>query len=116
MISTPSNLLCLGRSGTGKTTSSALRLFATNAYYKYHEQLNKFKMENPEARNKDFKIDPGFIDQNSKLKLTFVSASPVLVNEIKRFYMDFKKHFALELEKAQAKRLAKSTQEPKSES
>ena len=37
MISTPQNLLCLGRSGTGKTTSSALRLFATDAYYKYHE-------------------------------------------------------------------------------
>ena len=36
----------------------------------------------------------------SKLKLTFVSASPVLVNEIKRFYEDFKKHFCIELERA----------------
>jgi hypothetical protein len=37
MVSTPENLLCLGRSGTGKTTSSALRLFATDAFYKYNE-------------------------------------------------------------------------------
>ncbi len=43
MISTPQNLLCLGRSGTGKTTSSALRLFATEAFYKYHELLRTFK-------------------------------------------------------------------------
>ena len=89
-----------------------MRLFATDAYYKYHEQLNKFKLENPEAKNKDFNIDPGFIDLNSKLKLTFVSASPVLINEIKRFYMEFKNHFALELEKAQAKKLSKSAQAP----
>lgn len=37
MIGTPQNILCLGRSGTGKTTSSALRLFATDATYKYKE-------------------------------------------------------------------------------
>ena len=108
MISTPQNLLCLGRSGTGKTTSSALRLFATDAFYKYHEQLSKFKAENPDKKNKDFVVDPSFIDQNSKLKLMFVSASPVLINEIKRFYLDFKRHFTLELQRAQAKRLAGS--------
>lgn len=47
MISTPENLLCLGRSGTGKTTSSALRLFASDAFYKFHEQTNLFKAANP---------------------------------------------------------------------
>ena len=94
MISAPQNLLCLGRSGTGKTTSSALRLFATDAYYKYHEQLAKFKAENPDKRNKDFVISPDFLSENSQLKLTFVSASPVLVNEIKRFFQEFKKHFS----------------------
>ena len=108
MISTPQNLLCLGRSGTGKTTSSALRLFATDAYYKYHEQLQKFKLDNPDKGNKHFKIDPNFMTFNSKLKLTFVSASPVLVNEIRRFYEDFKKHFGIELERAQTKKLLKA--------
>lgn len=43
MISTPNNLLCLGRSGTGKTTSSALRLFSTDVFYKYMEELKRFK-------------------------------------------------------------------------
>ena len=32
-----------GTAGTGKTTSSALRLFATEAFYKYHELLRTFK-------------------------------------------------------------------------
>ena len=45
---------------------------------------------------------------NSKLKLTFVSASPVLVNEIRRFYEDFKKHFGIELERAQTKKSLKA--------
>ena len=90
MVSTPQNILCLGRSGTGKTTSSSLRLFATDAYYKYHEQLKKFKLMNPDKRNQDFQIEPDFLDKDSKLRLVFVSVSPVLVNEVKRFYMDFK--------------------------
>jgi Cdc6-like AAA superfamily ATPase len=51
MISTPNNLLCLGRSGTGKTTSSALRLFSTDVFYKYMDELRRFKIANPEARN-----------------------------------------------------------------
>ena len=54
MISTPENLLCLGRSGTGKTTSSALRLFASDAFFKFHEQVKNFKLANPGAKNKDF--------------------------------------------------------------
>ena len=43
-------------------------------------------------RNKDFQITSDFMEQESKLKLLFVSASPVLVNEVKRFYLDLKVH------------------------
>jgi len=93
MISTPQNILCLGRSGTGKTTSSALRLFATEVYYKYHELYRKFKLENPNARNADFKVPTDFLSQMSNIKLLFISASPVLVNEVKRFFIEFKTHF-----------------------
>jgi len=32
--------------------------------------------------------------------MLFVSASPVLVNEVKRFFEDFKKHFTAELVRA----------------
>lgn len=46
MISSPNNLLCLGRSGTGKTICSALRLFSTDAFYKYIEEFNKFSQTN----------------------------------------------------------------------
>jgi len=35
----------------------------------------------------------------SDVKLLFVSASPVLVNEVKRFFLDFKSHFTAELER-----------------
>ena len=94
MISTPENLLCLGRSGTGKTTSSALRLFASDAFYKFHEQFNDFKSRNPNAKNKDFQIPIDFMERDSQLKLLFVSASPVLVNEVKRFYIDLKAHLS----------------------
>ena len=65
MISTPENLLCLGRSGTGKTTSSALRLFASDAFYKFHEQFNDFKSRNPNAKNKDFQIPIDFMERDS---------------------------------------------------
>jgi hypothetical protein len=46
-----------------------------------------------------FKVNPYFMNESSKLKLLFISASPVLVNEVKRFYIDFKAHFGTELEK-----------------
>ena len=92
MISTPENLLCLGRSGTGKTTSSALRLFASDAFFKFKEQLAEQKLKNPDLRMKDFQIDSDFMERESELKLLFVSASPVLVNEVKRFYVELKVH------------------------
>ena len=46
------------------------------------------------------------MDQESNLKLLFVSASPVLVNEVKRFYIDLKSHLSLQLEKRRAKMIA----------
>lgn len=106
MISTPENLLCLGRSGTGKTTSSALRLFASDAFFKFKEQLLKFKAENPGGRNKDFQISEGFMELESNLRLLFVSASPVLVNEVKRFYVDLKVHLRDQLINHRAKKIA----------
>ena len=41
---------------------------------------------------KDFQIDSDFMERESELKLLFVSASPVLVNEVKRFYVELKVH------------------------
>jgi hypothetical protein len=50
---------------------------------------------NPGKKTRDFKIDPDYIEDRSKLKLVFVSASPVLISEIGKFYRDFKTHFAV---------------------
>lgn len=50
------------------------------------------------------------MDESSKLKTVFISASPVLVNEVKRFYYDFKSHFATALEQHQAKKDALKNQ------
>lgn len=107
MISAPDNLLCLGRSGTGKTTCSALRLFSTNAVYKYMEELREFKKINPTAKMSDFKIDPQFMNKENKLKLVFVTASPVLTNEVRKFYFDVKDHFTEQLVKRRQRALAK---------
>jgi hypothetical protein len=115
MISSPNNLLCLGRSGTGKTTSSALRLFATEAYYKFHDLHRKFKQENPQAKNSDFKVPSDFLSQRSDVKLLFVSASPVLVNEIKRFFIEFKSHFTIQLEKTKNRKAGAQDSQPAQE-
>ncbi|CDW90518.1 lupus brain antigen [Stylonychia lemnae] len=97
MISTPNNLLCLGRSGTGKTTSSALRLFSTDVFFKYMDNLRKFKADNPDKLNQHFQVDPYFLNKPTSLKLVFVTFSPVLTNEVKKFYEDTKQHFIQQL-------------------
>eukprot|EP00347_Sterkiella_histriomuscorum_P003774 403362997 len=114
MISTPNNLLCLGRSGTGKTTSSALRLFSTDVFYKYMEELRKFRLENPDKLNQHFKVDPYFLNKQSSLKLVFVTFSPVLTNEVKKFYDETKLHFITELiKRREKKQLASEFEEVK---
>ena len=99
MIKTPNNLLCLGRSGTGKTTSSALRLFSTDVVYKYMEELKRFKEKHPDKLNQHFRVEPQFLNTPSTLKLVFVTASPVLTNEVKKFYNEMKQHVIDELVK-----------------
>ena len=46
------------------------------------------------------------MDNDSSLKLLFVSASPVLVNEVKRFYVDLKQHLAAQLTQRQSAKQA----------
>lgn len=104
MIKAPENLLCLGRSGTGKTTSSALRLFSTDLLYKYVEEFEAWKKIRKAGEK--FQVKPDFVDQQSNLRLIFVTASPVLTNEVKKFYQDMKEHVKEELKRrAEAKAL-----------
>jgi hypothetical protein len=39
-----------------------------------------------------FTIEPDFMDAPSNLRLVFVTASPVLTNEVKKFYTEMKVH------------------------
>ena len=59
--------------------------------------------------NQDFKVDPQFLNQKSSLKLVFVTYSPVLTNEVKKFYTDIKVHFVNELVTRREKQLQKNS-------
>ena len=64
------------------------------------DALAKFKESNPNALNQHFVIDPHFLENPSNsgsLRLVFVTASPVLTNEVRKFYNDLKKHVTYEL-------------------
>lgn len=74
LISTPGNVLAIGRSGTGKTTCSLLRMFASEIVFRFRMQKGKEK------------LNSGKIDKPTPLHCIFVTASPVLTNEVNRYY------------------------------
>jgi len=78
LISTPGNVLVIGRSGTGKTTCSLLRMFSAEILFRY-KMLKKKKL-----RAED-------VDKPSALHFIFVTASPVLTNEVKIYYKKLNK-------------------------
>ena len=94
-VSKEGNVVILGRSGTGKTTCSVLRMFAA-------ELLFRFKTNRSETN-----FGPDDIGKTTVLHSAFVTASPVLTNEVKRFYSKLKDHVKLELERRVKKKEAK---------
>jgi tetratricopeptide (TPR) repeat protein len=81
------NIVILGRSGTGKTTCAVLRMFAAEILFKFN---------NPRVNRK---FGPEDVDKSSVLHTAFVTASPVLTNEVKRFYNKLNEHVKDELAK-----------------
>lgn len=79
--------MILGRSGTGKTTCAVLRMFAA-------ELLFRFK-----GQRTNRKFGPEDVGKTSVLHSAFVTASPVLTNEVKRFYAKLSEHVKEELAK-----------------
>ena len=57
LISTPGNIICLGRSGTGKTTSAVLRLFAIEMLFKIKQTMLHQTNKGEKANVKEFKAD-----------------------------------------------------------
>ena len=72
-------MLAIGRSGTGKTTSAILRMFSMEMLFKIRLTLYKNKHENI---LRDTRFSPDDIDKTIGLHCIFVTASPVLTNEV----------------------------------
>lgn len=96
MVGQNGNVMVIGRSGTGKTTCAVLRLFAIEMLFKIRVSLNKKKFEGM-LRDTRFLADD--IDATIGLHSLFVTASPVLTNEIQRYYRKLTDQIKEELEK-----------------
>lgn len=81
MLLTTNNTLALGRSGTGKTTVSAFKVLAIDLLFKAHIKARFSPQKNITLEAKDLSIYSG-------CGIIFCTASPVLTNEVRRFYKD----------------------------
>jgi len=74
----------IGRSGTGKTTSAIMRMFSIDMLFKLRTTLYKNKI-NKLLSSTRFSSDD--MAQQIGLHCVFVTASPILITEVKRYYM-----------------------------
>lgn len=81
MLITSGNTLALGRSGTGKTTVSAFKMVAIDLLFKAYSKTRLTGVSNITLEAKDLSIYNG-------CGIIFCTASPVLTNEVRRFYFD----------------------------
>jgi hypothetical protein len=109
LITTPGNVLCIGRSGTGKTTSAVLRLFALEILFKIRSSL--FFKGSTSLRAGGFSADDA-ADSTTSLHSVIVTASPVLTNEIRRFYTQLKAKVVGELRKRELAKKSKNNEAP----
>ena len=72
--------MAIGRSGTGKTTCALFRLFATEILFKAKSNFAN------RGILKDTRFHAEDIDTSCGLHTVFVTASPVLTNEVRRYY------------------------------
>jgi hypothetical protein len=85
LITTAGNILCIGRSGTGKTTSAVLRLFALELLFKVRSSFF-FKKDSGNSLKDSRNFTSEDAESSTGLHSVIVTASPVLTNEIRRFY------------------------------
>jgi len=96
-------VLCIGRSGTGKTTSAVLRLFALEILFKIRSSL--FFKGSASLKSGGFTSEEA--ESTTGLHSVIVTASPVLTNEIRRFYTQLKTKVIGELKKREENRKKK---------
>ncbi|CAG9327064.1 unnamed protein product [Blepharisma stoltei] len=82
IISESSNQLAIGRSGTGKTTSLILRMFAAEMVFKKKSKINLHNSGMLETSN----LTTDDVRKKVNLHQVFITVSPVLVFEVKRLY------------------------------
>jgi len=95
LIGQDGNVLAIGRSGTGKTTCSVLRLFSQDMLYKL--RLAQSKVQQGMLRDTRNMSDQ--LDNMIGIHSVFVTASPVLTNEVSRYYQNLSKRIKKELKK-----------------
>lgn len=109
VIGQQGNVLVLGRSGTGKTTCLLLRLFAMEFLFRLRMRQVKQKFETLYGEIQPENFVSQDIDKSDGLHTVFVTASPVLCEEVRNFYLKLKNHVKIEMmkkEEAQTKKKA----------
>ena len=87
LISTPGNVMAIGRSGTGKTTCAVLRLFAAEYLYRVQCRIQKLDRNVlTDTRSEGF-------DRKLCLHSVFTTLSPVLSREVEAYYKRLKENF-----------------------
>mmetsp|Transcript_42011 Transcript_42011/g.48679 ORF Transcript_42011/g.48679 Transcript_42011/m.48679 type:complete len:162 (+) Transcript_42011:1118-1603(+) len=81
MLVTPGNTLVLGRSGTGKTTVSAFKMLAIDLLFKTYSKMSLTDC-------KKVVLEPEDLTRYKGCGIVFCTASPVLTNEVRRFYKE----------------------------
>lgn len=104
LIGQNGNVLAIGRSGTGKTTCCVLRLFSQDMLYKL--RLAQAQVKTGVLR--DTRNISDNLDNLIGIHSIFVTASPVLCNEVSRYYTNLSKRIQDEMKrKEQSKKAAK---------
>jgi ABC-type lipoprotein export system ATPase subunit len=83
-----SNVIAIGRSGTGKTTCALMRLFAIEFLYKNKESKRLTKDQ------KGNQVKNSYLNEIFGLRSIFLTASPVLILEIRQKYEELVQHVA----------------------
>ncbi|EAS04219.2 hypothetical protein TTHERM_00298300 (macronuclear) [Tetrahymena thermophila SB210] len=83
VISNHSNLIVMGRSGTGKTLCALYHLLALEVLYKLHFDKNK---------NSQMNLIDSLSEKKIGLQSVFITASPILTRKIQKYYQKHKNY------------------------
>ena len=108
MLVASGNTLALGRSGTGKTTVSAYKILAIDLLFKAFTKSVKSGLKNVKLEATDLSLYTG-------CGIVFCTASPVLTNEVRRFYADLTQKIKEFLINKQKERLRRMQEKAKNE-